>query len=497
MTDISAAGNEATQCSSALCKLHAIPGQDTCLFHLRARPHSWRRDAVTLLVELANSGNVELSFVDFDEVALEGIVCKHDVVFSYCTFTDCSFSDSTFEGQLVLDQCTIKNSLLRKVHVSGEARFRGLSCTATAGRSGFELRSCQFDQGLQLLAVTTDSLLLDDSVVSGGSDISFLKVIGSTGGGADVRSWDCEFRGAFHWIRPTINGTSLKVGKCTFGGEAFIDGDIHVREINVGMLFVSTTLLFQPSIFAKTGTIGPFSGPGTVEFRQARLRGIALRGDCSRVNLAEADLADADLTKATGFQLDTTKVQGARLLSRSPDQWSTLRRAYSGPMFALHLLLLGLFLAPLAARALMLQTTSQMQGVLVAATTRLSKSAPTSVLDGVNPCLAPRCEDRSLAAVLLGADKPFDVRHIPAWWPVVIVVCLYNLLRFALTYFVSLARDAEERSGYSPEVSGLWGYGWLWRCHRVMRIAFAFVLLTAAWHVVDWLYLTTVSVPSS
>ena len=51
------------------------------------------------------------------------------------------------------------------------------------------------------------------------------------------------------------------------------------------------------------------------------------------------------------FILDDTQIRNARFSSTSADPWTTLRRNYSGPMFAIHLLLLIAFLFPLVSKA--------------------------------------------------------------------------------------------------------------------------------------------------
>ncbi len=71
-------------------------------------------------------------------------------------------------------------------------------------------------------------------------------------------------------------------------------------------------------------------------------------------------------------------------------------------------------------------------------------------------------------------------------------VLLYNILRAWLTYKVSLLRDAEERSGYSPRWSD---YGWLYWLHQPARMLFLMASIAFVFNAWHWLT-ETVVVPS-
>jgi uncharacterized protein YjbI with pentapeptide repeats len=217
--------------------------------------------------------------------------------------------------------------------------------------------------------------------------------------------------------------------------------------------------------------------------------------------LSGADLQDANLTHVHGLVLDGQPTRGARFSPNAPDPWSVLRRQYTGPLMFINLALLVGFLAPYGARALgwwSLHLTQTELGV------------------------GEGWEDTgTLWQLLIGWDRG------PWYWSTAFVLIVYNVLRAYLTRHLSMLRDAEDRSGYSPswdsgartfdsssrfeslisERKGLLSrarrrllalnssYGWAWYAHAYfVRWAFWLAVGSFLFHAVPWLF-TEIAVP--
>lgn len=238
------------------------------------------------------------------------------------------------------------------------------------------------------------------------------------------------------------------------------------------------------------------------DFRAAKLN----RADLRAINFSAstqfdgAEFADADLRSVHGLILDDCFIRGARFDERARDPWSILRRQYTGIMFALHLILLCVFIAPYVGRTGILLGFNRAQTavqrlvdeieLLALAPNALPEEATKAIARlaaGTKPCLATNCEQRPVYEVLLGWDRAWY------WAAFVAVMFFYNALRALLTYHVSLLRDAEERSGYSPRWrsgdwrDSQWTYEWLYRAHRVMAVLVWFAVGSFALHLIDWL----------
>ncbi len=286
--------------------------------------------------------------------------------------------------------------------------------------------------------------------------------------------------------------------------------------------------------------------------------------------LDEADLSDAQLFFVGvvplwrrillpwqfPFKLDFTRTRDTQFEPKVSDPWSILRRNYTGPQFALHLLFLLLFALPFFARSLYWRGVNEVQeigykaavsqvrmaanhlrespgarawvqeteGFLERHAETLTGEGRLAAYRGLRHVLesAARLESganlldpAALAKERLWASEAKALLHLPLLreeaherpvWQllvgldkglfyfllVLLPVILYNVLRAWLTYKVSLLRDAEERSGYSPRWSD---YGWLYWLHqpaRLLLLAASIAFVFNAWH---WLT-ETVVVPS-
>jgi uncharacterized protein YjbI with pentapeptide repeats len=214
-----------------------------------------------------------------------------------------------------------------------------------------------------------------------------------------------------------------------------------------------------------------------------------------------ADLSGTDLRNAPDIHLDSTFVRGTKFRARAGDAWSRLRRNYTGTMFTIHLILLTAFVLPYIARAGMLLGVNRAQLLLQRTIDVAADRIEADAIRDLTPCLASECKQFPIYQVLLGWDRGFY------WSALVGALLLYNVLRGVLTYFVSLMRDAEERSGFTPLwwprrefnqrlnqddppptfTDYLWSYRWLAWLQVAMNVLIWVALFSFLWHLKDWL----------
>jgi len=212
----------------------------------------------------------------------------------------------------------------------------------------------------------------------------------------------------------------------------------------------------------------------------------------------QTDFSDANLRGTKGLRLDDTYVARARFSADAKDPWSVLRREYTGPKFAFHLLLLIMFLLPKVFTIVRWQIVSGMQQNAILAAQQVSKSMsdmsskgglPPDVSAGIvtriaefKPCFARECERVPIWTLLLETRRP------PAYLILGLALLVYNAARGLLTWRMGPLREEEERSGYTPPYKGprlLDSYGWLMWPHRIMRGLLVVALSALAWHLYD------------
>lgn len=308
-------------------------------------------------------------------------------------------------------------------------------------------------------------------------------------------------RAAFASPETLFQGAEFPSPDTSFFGAAFQGEESDFESVN----FQGPTINFSGVEFK-----------GRARFVNANLSGadFTLARFHAAPAMTRADLREADLRSVSGLVLDDSFIRGARFHALAPDPWSVLRRKYTGVMFTFHVLLLLLFLAPYGARAAFLVGQNRAQTAAVGMAGKVADQVEVasgalqvrgevgalaeSVALGIGeigPCLALECREYPVYQVLLGWDRGVG------WSLLVAVMLFYNLLRGVLTYHVSLMREAEERSGYSPpwssgvttgwltstEGSFQWTYHWLYRAHQIMAYLVVVAILSFVWHLVDWL----------
>ncbi len=228
-------------------------------------------------------------------------------------------------------------------------------------------------------------------------------------------------------------------------------------------------------------------------------------------------LQESDLRGAVGMRFDETIIRDTKFSPRSPDRWSTLRRHYTGPRYAVTLILLVFFILPYFGKAAGWVAASHSQAALSVAlegaqnridaindSTATGRVVLNQALQGVREKLpgpqGTNWRDVRVWELLLGVDKG------PWYFATTLMILLYNLLRGLLTWVVAPMRDAEERSGVSPPhrvqgatrlakltawLSGGWAetYAWLWIPHQAVGLLFAVAVASFLFHALNWLTL--------
>lgn len=266
--------------------------------------------------------------------------------------------------------------------------------------------------------------------------------------------------------------------------------------------------------------------------KEADLEGVFLKG----ANLYEADFTRANLRRAKGMKFDSTCLSNAILTPWSNDHWSKLRRNYTGPKLAFHLILLLAFILPYAAKACFWVSTHQCQQMLKKQienelnelTVQIGEKPETAAEDqakmeslshmqrfrvffAFNLSKAmTRVKENSrefpVWKILLGIDKGL-------WYSVTAILLIaYNLCRFVLTRCVGPLCEEENRTGVTPPLKHHgWGmfvrngklirawsinrtlagtiqtYGRLIWVHRVAMLLFWVAVISFLLHFWDWM----------
>jgi hypothetical protein len=226
--------------------------------------------------------------------------------------------------------------------------------------------------------------------------------------------------------------------------------------------------------------------------REARLDSADIRGaDITGAKLEDAELEGADVRGVKGIVFDANKIDGFHIEGNAPDPWSVLRRAYTGPRFFFHLLLLTAFILSYVGKMVVLsgiyegmvvvdkkvvsvleklEQSTDYQKSLHGAVGKATENLPDS--RGFVESLHETTESRidalpSLASYFKQLRNQWqDISKKPALWvllgidnwktetltffPVSLVMILYNIFRLIFTREVSFLRDAEERSRITP-----------------------------------------------
>ncbi len=228
--------------------------------------------------------------------------------------------------------------------------------------------------------------------------------------------------------------------------------------------------------------------------KQASLQRAVFRGaDLSGANMEGARIRDAcldgaDLSGVTGLRLDGNSVRGTRFSPHANDPWHLLKRKYSGPWFAVHLLLLVIFVAGYSAKALFWVAVNRLESVAVAVEPSLVDHPVVVNGQGVSDSSARLVRRADLFAVdewqvwqlLLGLDKGVWAAAIA------ILLIVYNICRGVITLRVADLREAELHAQLAPR----WReYKQLFYAHQYgMRFLVLIALGSFVYHVAPWLF---------
>ncbi len=175
--------------------------------------------------------------------------------------------------------------------------------------------------------------------------------------------------------------------------------------------------------------------------------------------LTGAILNSADLRDAQGIVLDQTSTRLTYFSSDAGDDWSTLRRTYTGARFALILILSAVFAATFILKALAFYVLA------IASTVSIGGYSLERY------CQTAGCVEQPLYFFLSGlSDGPLAVA-------LVAFGLIYNGLRFFVTYKITALREEEDRSNCSPRLAE---YAWLIPLHCFLYLAQYLALLLLA-----------------
>ena len=206
-------------------------------------------------------------------------------------------------------------------------------------------------------------------------------------------------------------------------------------------------------------------------------RGVFDGADFTGATLPEADFSGANLDRAVGFQPDRTRVRGATFSGGSADDWTNLRREYTG---------LNLFLA-------ILPPLIYVAGILAKAYAASARAFFELVLAGARPVCGPEgilCTDVPVWRIILGFEEGLLAGGF------VVFALTYNTVRLLLTKRVAHLAAIEDRTGTTPAIRGTAGYLFLSRIGFWVGLAKYVMLGLFAWNMFELLS-HTVPVPVS
>jgi hypothetical protein len=297
---------------------------------------------------------------------------------------------------------------------------------------------------------------------------------------ANLSFSDCDFSGS-RFERAMLDGAVFT--RCKFPGANFTDANLS------GAQFLGNCNLEGATLIGIEAPDARFVGANlnNCDAKSAFFLGADFQG----TSLADAHFESADLRSAKNLRLDGTFIQNAQFSPHADDDWSRLRRIYTGPRFLLNLLFPAIFIISLTARTYGWWAIALLQQAGLPA-------------DQANFCLsagAAGCEEVALWELVTGW-------HAGLWAGLFASLSLlYNAARLMVTLMIAQMRDAEERSGRSPPLDGKIEPRWiLWKStfepgYRVFpKIDFAlrwFQRATFALAVLGWWELlgTTLVVP--
>lgn len=250
---------------------------------------------------------------------------------------------------------------------------------------------------------------------------------------------------------------------------------------------------------------------------------------CEGASFKDATLADSTFTKAylhasdlsgaylhgvDGLEVDRCRIGGTVFPPHANDQWSVLRRTYTGPNMFINLILLVGYFVPMLAKVAGLSAAQNAQEIVLATLEKFDQPEIIFACLDTLPDMASKaehqillnCESLPVWKILLGFGGPFGWL-MPAF---TFLILTYQLLRYMLTREVSLIRDAEDRSGETPP-RGHADYPWtqepffvrlrrypfLFRVHKYIQAVSWLALIALLLRAIEFLFLTNIVVQIS
>jgi len=176
---------------------------------------------------------------------------------------------------------------------------------------------------------------------------------------------------------------------------------------------------------------------------EANLQNANLRGaNLTSVALKGTILNAADVRGAKGVIFDSTPLEKIIIDGNTSDPWSVLRRAYTGPNFFFHLILLVAFFLPFFGKAMVL--TGIHEGMVLVDKNLDGSPQDLRILHEMWEAI----ERQTAFWTLLGyGNNNFGTF---AFFLLTLMMVAYNIIRFYLTRQVSFLRDDEDRTKITP-----------------------------------------------
>jgi uncharacterized protein YjbI with pentapeptide repeats len=381
----------------------------------------WRNASANRKIDLSGAtvamGGGELHGLDFSEVDFSRAVFE-DIVIRGANFTNAVLHGTQFRGDnLVLEECDFQDAIFDDTTFSF---CKLIKCK-------FHRTDTGFITGLRFFQAHCESVTFSYGKLNG---VDFSRAELHHVDFSEVKFQDCNF----------VNATA---DYCIFKDAELTNVKFELARL-IGSDFRGATFVYKPDP----------SKPNELK------------------DLFSADLSDADFRGARGYQFDDNRAQGIILSPHASDEWSVLRRAYTGTKFGLNLLFLLLFFLPIVVKAVFWMQVAQFEHTVDQVEASLNKTAEVlSViphpalqilgerireLASRGSCLGGSCKRVWLPLLLLGIPIPFEADYWPAYLLLILTAAaapalvLYNIARGVLTYFVLPLRDEEDRCGHTP-----------------------------------------------
>jgi len=312
------------------------------------------------------------------------------------------------------------------------------------------------------------------------------------------------FHSSLHSVRFGGQLTEVNFGRATLSSVDL--RDCQLLGCNLASVRVTDGDFDNARLFPRPG--GP---PTTLELAVLRRCSFA-DTDFTGCSVKSAIVAESDLRRAKGLVLDETVLIGTPTSAGAADDWSVLRRSYTGANMVFNVIAMTVFFLPFIFQALywsgfnqaqlgMLRGLSEAEAQLAripdgAMHARVAKALQSSIDPNLQHCLQP-----GLSSVKVGPPSCRPVWQIllgvhQGTFAVVLsmVLLTYNVTRLALTWFVAPLRDEEVRTWHAPRRAA---YAWMIPLHRMMRflvwVAVAAAFLHLEPHLVLPVWLPSVS----